>query len=169
MKERPMRALTILQPWASLIVAGIKGVENRTWMPPRDMIGQRFAVHAGRKLDMESFTELHHGMCGFKREQWPYAKPNLFPVGAVIGVATLHNYVRGDGTVEPGPEDHAMLAREPWRSLTARERPWYFGPVGFVLLDPRQVEPVPCKGALGFWTLPDDVADRVAEQLARAP
>jgi hypothetical protein len=25
------RALTVRQPWASLIIAGIKDVENRTW------------------------------------------------------------------------------------------------------------------------------------------
>lgn len=29
-----MRALTIHQPWAGLIVAGVKDVENRTWSPP---------------------------------------------------------------------------------------------------------------------------------------
>ena len=27
-----MKAITIKQPWASLIVHGIKDIENRTWM-----------------------------------------------------------------------------------------------------------------------------------------
>ena len=29
-----MRALTVKQPWADLIVSGVKDVENRTWEPP---------------------------------------------------------------------------------------------------------------------------------------
>ena len=33
---RNARALTIHQPWASLIAQGIKRLENRTWTPPPD-------------------------------------------------------------------------------------------------------------------------------------
>jgi len=43
-----MRTLTIRQPWAGLIALGVKDVERRTWAPPDDMIGDRFAVHAGK-------------------------------------------------------------------------------------------------------------------------
>lgn len=32
-----MRALTVWQPWASLVVAGIKPIENRTWPVPRTL------------------------------------------------------------------------------------------------------------------------------------
>jgi len=30
-----MKAITIKQPWASLIVHGIKDIENRTWSCPK--------------------------------------------------------------------------------------------------------------------------------------
>jgi hypothetical protein len=43
-----MRALSIRQPWASLIVAGCKDVENRTW---RTSVRGRILVHAGLALD----------------------------------------------------------------------------------------------------------------------
>lgn len=167
-----MKALSVQQPWASLIVGsprtpGIKRIENRSWIPPRDMIGRRFAIHASKKLDMEAFNELDHGMCGFRREQWPYARPNLFPVSAVIGVATLERFVRGAGEFEPDREEADI--REPWCSIPADQRRWYFGPVGFVLTAIWRVpEPVPCKGALGFWTLSTDVEAQVVEQLARS-
>jgi ASCH domain len=40
-----MRALTIRQPWASLITQGLRDVENRTW---RTNIRGRIAIHAAK-------------------------------------------------------------------------------------------------------------------------
>lgn len=40
-----MKALTIKQPWASLIIHGIKDIENRTWRCPDKYIGQRILIH----------------------------------------------------------------------------------------------------------------------------
>lgn len=42
-----MKTITIKQPWASLIVHGIKDIENRTWPCPKKYIGQRVLIHAG--------------------------------------------------------------------------------------------------------------------------
>lgn len=36
-----LRALTIYQPWADLIVAGHKDIENRTWRPSRRQLVRR--------------------------------------------------------------------------------------------------------------------------------
>lgn len=44
-----MKAITIKQPWASLIVHGIKDMENRTWTCPKKYIGQRVLIHASMK------------------------------------------------------------------------------------------------------------------------
>ena len=44
-----MRALTIRQPWASLIAHGVKHIETRTRPAPKAMIGQHFAIHAGAR------------------------------------------------------------------------------------------------------------------------
>lgn len=47
-----MKALTIWQPWASLIMAGAKPYEFRGWKLPASMIGQRIVIHAAaRKID----------------------------------------------------------------------------------------------------------------------
>jgi ASCH domain len=43
-----MKILTVRQPWAGLIAVGQKDVENRTWMPPLELIGSRIGIHAGR-------------------------------------------------------------------------------------------------------------------------
>lgn len=44
-----MKAITDKQPWASLIVEGIKDVENRTWPCPEKYIGKRVLIHTGVK------------------------------------------------------------------------------------------------------------------------
>lgn len=43
-----MYALTVKQPWASAIMAGLKRVENRTWRT--DYRGP-LAIHAGSSID----------------------------------------------------------------------------------------------------------------------
>lgn len=56
-----MKALTIWQPWASLIIAGAKPYEFRGWRPPRSIIGQRIVIHAAaRQLDRDEAAELYH-------------------------------------------------------------------------------------------------------------
>ena len=42
-------ALTVWQPWASLIVAGVKPYEFRGWPAPRAYRGAEIAIHAGAR------------------------------------------------------------------------------------------------------------------------
>lgn len=52
------------------------------------------------------------------------------------------------------------------RPLTEAERRWWFGGFALVLANPRPLaRPVPCKGALGLWRVPSDVARAVEAQL----
>lgn len=45
-KQSQLKALTVRQPWASLIMRGLKKVENRSWKPSIQ-VGERFVIHAG--------------------------------------------------------------------------------------------------------------------------
>lgn len=54
-----LKALTIWQPWASLITIGAKPYEFRGWEAPRWIIGQRIAIHAGaRPVRMREVRDL---------------------------------------------------------------------------------------------------------------
>lgn len=44
-----MKAITIWQPWASLIMAGFKPYEFRGWPAPKSLVGQRIVIHAGSR------------------------------------------------------------------------------------------------------------------------
>lgn len=46
-----MKVISIKQPWAYLIAAGIKDIENRTWACPKKYIGERVLIHASAKPD----------------------------------------------------------------------------------------------------------------------
>ena len=45
-----MKCLSVRQPYASLIMAGTKRREYRSWKPPATLIGQRLAIHASLRL-----------------------------------------------------------------------------------------------------------------------
>jgi hypothetical protein len=77
----PMRALTIRQPWASLIVRGDKDVENRSWTTRYRGV---FAIHAGQRFDRDVQPWQHSIV----------ATIDAFPRGAIVGVVDLMDVVR---------------------------------------------------------------------------
>ena len=48
-----MKVLSVQQPWASLICAGIKDVENRTWKAAK--VPGRILIHASSKKVTKNF------------------------------------------------------------------------------------------------------------------
>jgi hypothetical protein len=136
-----MFALSIQQPWAWCITHDTKRVENRTWRPGHRHVGQRFAIHASKKLDEESVRHL-------LADGVELPLRGQYELGAIVGVATLVRLVTSAAAL---PED---------------QYDWWVGPVGLVLADVVPVDGIPCNGALGFWPLPADVEQRLAVALA---
>lgn len=71
-----VKALSIMQPWAWLIVAGHKDIENRTW-------STRFRgpvlIHAGKRIDGDA-----------QDWEWPdIERPASFDLGGIIGEADI--------------------------------------------------------------------------------
>lgn len=79
-----MNAISIQQPWAELIVSGVKDVENRSWYTS---FRGRILIHAGKKFDNESFIELQE--CGFFKGK----KKSDFQLGGIVGITTITNCV----------------------------------------------------------------------------
>ncbi len=144
-----IRGITVWQPWASLLACGRKTVENRTW-PPRGMqVGDYLAIHAGTKRDEESWGAVHaiREELGTKGQWAPLGLPypmgfKSAPYGAIVGVAVLDEV----------------------RTAPRGDDPWWCGPVGWYVRDAVPIDPVPCKGAQGLWTLPGDVLLTVRER-----
>lgn len=65
----PMPAVTLWQPWASLIAVGAKPFEFRRWPAPRQYRGKRIAIHAGarpirRAEVIDLIWQIRHGEPG---------------------------------------------------------------------------------------------------------
>lgn len=143
-----MRALTVRQPWAALIVAGTKRIENRGWRLPSAMVMQRIAIHAGLSVDAEAIraVEIEHLIP---------RSPSWDVTGAIVGFATLCGCVDS----ADGAYNFFMRAGEPIAAV--RQREWFSGPFGFILADAEQFrEPVPCRGNLGLWHVPGEVMSK---------
>jgi hypothetical protein len=143
-ESRPLYALTLWQPWADLIVDGIKPVENRPWPPPRWLIGQRFAIHAGRTYDTECAEECAAGSFSEDRSPIIVKSKAEITLGAIVGVATLERYNK-----------KASLFR------SADESPWFFGPFGWWLRDVIRIDPVPCRGKQKLWRVEGETLEAV--------
>lgn len=53
-----MKAISIKQPWASLIAHGIKDIENRTWKCPQKYLGQRILIHSSKNTVKDGWKAL---------------------------------------------------------------------------------------------------------------
>ncbi len=120
-----MKALSIRQPWAWLIINSNKDIENRSW---HTKFRGRFLVHASQGMTRSEY--------GFA---WQFAKR----LG--VTVPPFEDLQRG-GII--GSVDLVD-------SVDTSTSPWYMGEKGFVLRDPKPLEFVPMKGRLGFFDVPD--------------
>lgn len=123
-----MKALSIRNPWAAAILSGAKDVENRTWRPTLP-VPFTIAVHAGKAFDRSTIPFL----------PIPSEADCADLAGTICGlvdVVSVHRYGSCYGTC----------------SLWGVVQPWHW-----MLANPRRIEPVPWRGQLGIFTVPDDV------------
>ncbi len=129
-----MKTLSIQQPWASAIMAGVKRVENRVWSDP---YRGPLLIHASKKVDPAGANILK--AAGVDVGQFADA-----PRGAIIGVVKLVAIIRF-GAIER-VQRHFLddgLGRE------LRDDVLAFGPYCWILENPRPLpEPVPWRGRL---------------------
>lgn len=151
-----MRALTLWRPWDTAILYLGKPVENREWGPPSNLIGQRIALHSGKKFDEEgacTIVKLCHAA------QFP---PPAFVEACLDRAEKLDSVILGTVRIARVLERRQQHFGAPDPLATS---PWFFGSFGWVCEDVIAFpEPVPCKGAQGLWTLPPDVEARVRDQ-----
>lgn len=137
-----MNALTLHQPWASLI--GLKLLENRSWRPPWVAVGRPLAIHAGKTIDYGAVHVLQSKGVSFD--------PQDLPSGALVSVSVL----LGSIDEEPAPEDPQSR--------------WWVGPYAWVLDGVKKLpKPIPCRGRQGIWKVPEDIHAEVVRQLDEDP
>jgi ASCH domain len=121
-----MKALSIRQPWAWLIVHAGKDVENRSW--PTSYRGP-LLIHAAKGMTLSEYDRgaAFAKACGIV--SMPPAEQ--ISVGGIVGQAELADCVRSSRS------------------------PWFMGPYGFVLRDVRPLPFTACVGRLGLFEVPE--------------
>ena len=86
-----MKAITIRQPWASLIAHGIKDIENRTWKCPAKHIGTRVLIHAAVKTsdfwDCPNYGIVHNHIREVTKYGIDYSKYNTMAIIGSVEIA----------------------------------------------------------------------------------
>jgi hypothetical protein len=140
-------ALSLTQPWASLVALGIKSCETRSW-PTR--VQGRIAIHAAKGYPgwAKEFRE-------DLQEDRGIALLDPLPLGSIVAVARL---LRCDSTNDP-----MAIPTDPIEQECGD-----YSPDRFVFRLGNVVSlttPIPIRGALGFWPVPDDVIAEIGRQI----
>ena len=117
-----LKALSIRQPWAWLMVNGLKDIENRTW---RTQFRGRIYVHASKRWDYEGqlwLQQNHPVVLDLELD-----RSSVF-TGGIVGEMTIVDCVT-----------HSLS-------------PWFQGPSGFLVENPVAYDtPIPRNGRLVFF------------------
>lgn len=127
MEVLPKLALSIRQPWAHCILHFGKPVENRKWSTK---VRGTICIHASKGMTLNEWRD---GLETYRMSGAGFERLRAFPerselkLGGIVGVVDIVDCVTRHGS------------------------PWFFGPYGFVLANPRPVPFIAVKGALGFF------------------
>lgn len=156
-KGEPVPAISIRQPWASLVAWGFKDVENRSsW---RYKHRGPMVIHASSSLpylnDLQEARRLAEedelGPNVLKSLHPDTYAGGIFEPGAIVGIGNLANVY---GPEDETPDDAIALA-SPWAAEDANY--WlYFD-------EAIPVEPLSYKGRVGLFKVPWDVASKLEE------
>jgi hypothetical protein len=128
-----MKALSIRQPWAWMIMNLGKDIENRNWSTG---LRGRILIHAAKGMTRDEYDE------------------------AIEVARTARAGVPADLRIRPpGFETVArggiIGSVEIVDCVSTSTSPWFFGRYGFVLRNPQPMAFLPCRGALGFFEVPE--------------
>ncbi len=122
-----MKVLTIKQPWATLIISGLKEYEFRGW---KTKYRGKILIHAGKSLEKEYAEK-------FKCYNFEY------PLGVILGEATLVDCIKVDENFNNELRNINPLVYG--RSNHVENYAWKLEDI--VIYE----NPIPVKGQLGLW------------------
>ena len=122
-----MKAISLRQPWADLVVSGRKTLELRTW---RTSHRGPLAIHASKNVNLEACTKFQ-------------IDPRRLVTGALIGTAELVDIIAVDGVVFDARKNEHLAEG-------------FFQPPlqGWVLANPHRMDvPLPYSGHMSLFTV----------------
>lgn len=121
-----MKALSLKQPFAELVVSGKKTIEIRKW---NTKFRGEFLIHASKIPDKKAMQKL--GLKGL-------------PLGCIVGKATLTEVKKYENQGEFKKDKNLHLAD------------MSYGKYGFILKGAKRFPQIKCSGKLNFWEFDPD-------------
>lgn len=161
-----MKALTIWEPWATLIAAGAKPYEFRGWAAPVSMRGRRIVIHAAiRPIKRAEITDLLYRLQ--QGDAWSTGlNPDIAiplleriykgwvpPLGHALGTAKLGLPIKAKRLAAEGIAVGRLTAAD-LEDISDRTYAWpltEFEPF---------IPPIAARGAQGFWDFPASLMPR---------
>jgi hypothetical protein len=146
-----MRGLTLKEPWASLLVAGHKRIETRSW---RTHYRGLVAIHASKSADVvkvpRAIEFMFHEAGIPMPEGWPVKKEE-YPLGRIIAVGRLVDCRRMTPELIQA-QSRMELQFGDWRP---GRWAWYFEEMR------RTTDQIEWVGALSVWKVPPRLEARI--------
>ena len=127
-----LKALSLYQPWASLIMAGRKTIETRSWATK---YRGPLAIHASKaRINADAAAQFYPLLA---KRYYPQKLLKMrFSTGAVLGIVILKGGVQFPKPLAPPAEYGAFTEGRFW----------------WLLMNVEKFEtPIPAKGHLGLW------------------
>lgn len=128
-----MKIITLIQPWATLIVLGEKQIETRSW--PTNIRGT-IGIHAGKKIDKSVFSDRVYKEI-FERHN---ITPQNIITSAIIGTCEIVDVQKTESLISTISKKEELFGN--------------FSPdrYGWILSNVKPIDPITnIKGMLGFW------------------
>lgn len=147
--QHTLPALTVYQPWASLIIAGAKQVEWRGWACPQWVVGHRIAIHAGaRPARADEIADILERLDSGETSLDPALTRRLliethrlsWPLSSVLGTALIGAAIPALEWVKANSPEFMDSNR-----LDHQKFAWPLSKIE------RFEPPIPARGAQGFW------------------
>lgn len=178
-----LRALTVREPFASLIVMGLKPIENRTLAFPKTMpLPCTIAIHASTDdatiyddvYDVTADTYIDQALNSpdykvHTRDREYFYGGTIIGLIDVVGCVCISEYCDGSDESE---EKIVELIDDPYpwplgfQNPEAKRSDWANGPYCLVLNNPRRFrQGVVCRGQLNYWSIPAEKMQLVEEAM----
>lgn len=143
-----MKAITLTQPWASLVAMSAKRMETRSW---GTLYRGPLAIHAAMKFPRDAKALCWRAPFADCLNAAGLNSIDKIPLGAVLATTTLIDCVQMGGIVAQTPRqlcrayNVGYYPEGEFGDFAVGRWAWIFGPT--TVLKP----PIPAKGALGLW------------------
>jgi len=161
-----MKVISIWNPWATLVVKGLKLIETRSWAAPRSLVGQRIGIASTKQIRPDQRLEItrdefakHYAATDLPMITSGFADLNKFHNGYLLGTALL---ISSD-----------VITEEDMNDITDEELAFgWFSPGRYAWRLRDAVEfakPVSARGSQGIWEwFSEEAEDRAEDKEGKA-